>query len=799
MNSVLFDVRFAVRSLRRRPVFAAVAIATIAIAIGAVTAIYSIVDGVLFRSLPFHDSGRIVAVWQTDSVSRGQPLLAAGWDRAPLDYTGFLVWRDQQTSFDGVGVWTSFESLIPGAHGPELVDGLRVSPGLFELLGVHPVLGRTFLPGEDVLGGPHVTMVSYETWQSRFGGRGDVIGSSISLWDLPFTIVGVLPRGFTLERGKPGAPYWIPAGQDQGDVGANNHSFQGIGRLKHGVTIEQATMETARLLGSGQTGTRSGARIEGFVRDETRDVRAPLFILLGAVALLLAIACVNVATLLLGEAMTRDVEMSARVALGASRGRIVRQLLTESLLLSAAGATVGALLAWWGTKAMVALAPPGIPGIGLATVDGRVLAVTVASAAVTGVLFGLAPALTLSESSPATLLRAGRTVRGRGGLQRAMIAVEVALSVVLLVGTGLLTRSLDKLSVVDAGFRPDHLLDVRLALDAYREAGHMRAFYMNAFSELSSLPGVVGVTGMSNSAFSGGHSSSMLLLPGESDASIREHRHEVRQHIVGDNFFATMGIAVLAGRPFTGEDRSGGPLVAVLSESAARRDFPTESAIGKRVKFHEEWYDVAGIVRDVKVTSLSGRDEPTIYTPFSQHPQRMDLVVRTSADPAPMARSVRDALQRVAPEVAITAIDDVPSLIRRSFSEERFRAALMTLFACIAATLAAIGMYGVTSRAVARRAREVGIRIALGATTRSVVAMIVNQTLIGVAAGALAGAGAALLASRVLVPYLFGVTARDPMTYGVILGLVAIVSVLASWWPAQRAGRVEPASVLRAD
>ena len=800
MDSVLSDIRFALRSLRRRPTFATVAIATIALSIGAATAIYGVVDGVLFRSLPFRDSGRLLSVWQTDPGRRAQPLLASGWDRAPLDYTAFLVWRAKQTSFDGVGVWSGFRALLAGARGPEQIIGSRVSPGLFELLGVHPILGRSFLPGEDVVGGPRVTMLSYETWQSRFGGRRDVVGSMVAFDDDPYQIIGVLPRGFTLERGKPGAPFWIPAGQEEGDVGKHNRSFLAIAKLRPGVTVEQATTETAQLLNSIDPGTEHGARVTDFVREETRDVRAPLFILLGAVGLLLLIACVNIATLLLGEAATRDVEMSARLALGATRGRIVRQLLTESLILSGVGAALGVLLAWWGTKAIVALAPPKIPGIQTATVDGRVLVVTLAAATVTGILFGLAPALALAETSPASLLRAGQTIRGRGRLQRAMISVEVALSVVLLVGAGLLTRSLDKLSVVDPGFRTDHLLSVRLTMgDAHRETSRVESFYMDALTRLAALPGVAGVAGVSSAPFVGGTSSSPLLLPGEGDAEMRARKHEVRQHVVTGNYFATMGIAVLAGRPFTGDDRADASPVAIISESAARRDFPSESAIGKVVKYQGAWREIVGIVRDTKSTRLSTADQPTIYTPFSQRPSEMDLVVRTAGDPAAMTQPVREALRRAAPDVAITSADVVPSLIRRSFAEERFRTALIVLFACIAATLAAVGMYGVTSRAVARRTREVGIRVALGATARSVVAMIVRQTLLGVAVGAGAGAAAAFVASRVLAPYLFGITPHDPATYGVIFGVLAAVSLAASWWPAQRAGRVEPAMVLRGE
>ncbi|MGE5101715.1 MAG: ABC transporter permease, partial [Deltaproteobacteria bacterium] len=758
METVLFDLRFAARSLRRRPTFAAIAIATIALSIGAATSIYSVVDGVLFRSLPYHDARRLVAVWQTDSVRKKQAILSAFWDRTPLDYTDFITWRAKQTSFDGVGVWTGFGAMIPGAHGPEQVIGTRVSPGLLELLGIRPLIGRTFLPGEDVIGGPRVTMASYDTWMSRFGGRRDVVGSFIRFDDTSYEIIGVLPRGFTLERGQPAAPFWIPAGQREGDIGHHNRGFHAIGRLKTGVTIEQASTETRQLLNASDPAVNRGIRISDFVRDETREVRAPLLILLGAVGLLVLIACVNIATLLLGEAAARDVEMSARVALGATRGRIIRQLLTESLLLAGVGAAIGVLLAWWGTKAIVALAPARIPGILTAAVDGRVLVVTLAMATVTGVLFGLAPALMLAESGPATLLRSTQTVRGRGRLQRVMIAAELALSVVLLVGAALLSRSLEKVSAVDPGFRSDHLLAVRLSFaNPSRDTAALRAFYTESMARLAAVPGVVGVTAASNVPFTGGSSSSPYLLPGEGDAERQAHKHEVQQRVIASNYFSTMGIPVIAGRSFGAADRSDATPVAIISEAAARRDFPNESAIGKRVNYQGAWREIVGVVRDVKFSRLSAEDQPAIYTPISQRLNVLDLVVRTTGEPAAMSATVRKVVQSTGPTVAITGVDVVGSLIRSSFGEERFRTALIALFGAIAAILAGVGMYGVTARAVARRTREVGIRVALGATTASVTRMIVRHTLVGVAFGIVFGGLSAVLVSRVLAPFLFGV------------------------------------------
>jgi putative ABC transport system permease protein len=800
VDSVLLDLRFAVRSLRRRPTFAAIAIATIALSIGAATSIYGVVDGVLFRSLPYHDARRLVAIWQTDPDRKKNAILAANWDRVPLDYTDFITWRARQTSFDAVGVWSGFGAMVPGAQGPEQLNGARVSPGLLEMLGVRPVVGRTFLPGEDVIGGPRVTMLSYETWVARYGARDDVVGTFVRFDDTPYEIIGVLPRGFTLERGKPGAPYWIPTGQREGDVGQRNRSFHAIGRLKRGVTIEQASVETRQLLNANDPSVDRGIRISDFVRDETRDVRAPLLILLGAVGLLVLISCVNIATLLLGEAATRDIEMSARIALGATRWRIVRQLLTESVLLSTIGAAIGAVLAWWGTRAIVALAPAKIPGILGATVDWRVLSVTLTMATVTGVLFGLAPALTLAESGPATLLRSGQTVRGRGTLQRAMIATELALSVVLLVGAALFSRSLKTLSVVDPGFRADHLLAIRLSFaNPWRDTVALRAFYDDALSRLGALPGVVGVTAASNMPFGGGSSSSPYLLIGEGDAERKAHKHEVQQRVIEANYFATMGIPLIAGRIFAASDRTDVTPVAIISEAAARRDFPNESAIGKRVNYQGSWRTIVGIVHDVKYSRLSASDQPSIYTPISQRVSVLDIIVRTKSDPAAMTSTLREVVHNVGPTIAITGVESMEALIQRSFGEERFRTALIALFGVIAAVLSAVGMYGVTARAVARRTREVGIRVALGATSSSVIQMIVRGTLSGVSMGIVVGTFGALAVGRLLTPYLYGVTTHDPVAYVGALGLLAGVAVTASWLPARRAGSVEPAVVLRGE
>jgi predicted permease len=801
MRALLADLRFAVRSLRRRPTFTAVALATIALAIGAATTIYGVVDGVLFRSLPYRDGDRILSVWQTDATRKTRMLLAASWDQMTLDYTDFIAWRARQTSFSAVGVWSRFRRVLTTPGGFEQVDGTRVSPGLFELLGVRPVLGRTFLPGEDVPNGPHVAMLSYETWQTRFGGRRDVIGRALQFDDGPYEIVGVLPPRATLVRGEPGAPFWIPAGQAVGDIGKHNHSFLAVGRLRPGVSAAQAALEAEQLLGAGDPGSHRGARVTDFVRDETRTVRAPLLLLLGAVGLLLLVACVNVATLLLGEAAHRGAEMSARVAIGASRTRLVRQLLTESALLSGAGAALGALLALWGTKAIVALAPARIPGLGGVHVDARVLGVSFLAAAAAALLFGIVPALTLADAGPAALLRAGHVADGRGRLQRTLIAVELALSMVLLVGAGLLARSLQALSSVDPGFRAEGVLTAAVTMRGkyWEDTLRLRAFQERVVPRVRAIPGVTAVSMTTSPPFSGRSSSSPVLLPGEGDAERGAHKHELEQRTVAPNYFATLGIPLLAGRAFTDADRAGAPLVAVISEAAARRDFPTESALGKQVLWQGAWRTIVGVVADVKVSTLAGEARPSIYVPLAQDVDLPDLVLRTQGDPSSVATAVRAAVREVDPTFLAADAESMTARVRRSFAEERFRTALVLLFGAMALVLSAVGTYGVTARAVGRRTREVGIRLAVGAPARSVVALVVTGTLRGVVVGVAAGTVGALAASRLLAPYLYAVTPHDPATYAAIVGFLAAVSVLASWIPARRAGRVAPASVLRGD
>jgi putative ABC transport system permease protein len=807
MSHVRQDIVFALRALRRRRAFAAIAITTIALGIGAATAIYSVVDGVVFRPLAFNEPGRLVAVWQTYPQWRQEPILVGMWDHIPLSIPEFRDWHAAQTVFSEVGIWADRRSMTLGdADRPEVVPVTETSASLLSVLDLSPALGRYFTQQEDVLGGPPVAMVTYESWVNRYQRDPNIVGHGVRLDDHPYTVIGVLPKGLNLSRTTSASGpsvFWTPVGQDSGDANQRgNHSYRGLARLKPGVTLKAATQETDRILRGAITPDKRGVRLEAWQDDQTRDVRKPLFVLLGAVGLLLLIACINVAVLLLGEASAREPEMAARIALGAGRRRIIAQLLTESVALAGVGAVAGTALAWAGTRVLVGLAPPRIPGIAGVGMDLRVLGFALGAALGTGVLFGLAPALALARSSPSHVFRggSGQSAGGRGRLQRVLVAAELALSLMLLVGAALLSRSLNRLTAVDPGFRTDHLLSVNVALPRARfgDDAVARTFYRRAADRLAALPGVSGVTAISTVPFSGGNSSSSIEIEGRPLAP-DERRPEAQQRTIFPNYFQVMGIPLLAGRAFNDTDREGAPLVLIVSRSLARRDFPNESPIGKRLRFQGEWRAIVGVVADTKYSSLSSDDQATLYAPAEQRATRPGFLVRTTVEPASLTAAIRAALHDVEPGAPFLRADRMTDMLARSFAEERFRAMLVVLFGLVAGVLAAVGMYGVTSRAVSRRTHEMGIRVALGASAANVTTLMVRFTLTGVAIGIAFGLAGALAASRALAPFLFGITANDRASYLAAIAVLGAVSVVATWLPARRAARVEPAMILRGE
>ena len=800
---MLADLRFALRTLGRRRAFFGIAVTTLALGIGAATSIFSVVDGVIFRPLPFSEPDKLVAVWQTYPDWLKEPILASLWDKITFSVPEYRDWRAQQTSFEDVALYSQNQMLLNGRDGPELVPALQASASLLPVLRVRPVLGRGFLPGEDVPGGPAVALVSYEAWTSRYGADSTVIGKIAPFDTKSYEIVGVLPPRLSLRRSSAPPPqFWIPL-QDSSDAAARDqHSYYGIGRLKAGVPEERAALEVVRIVNAPTPERRSGARVTPLQIEQTRDVRKPLIVLLAAVALLLLIACVNIATLLLGEVASREQEMATRVALGAARTRLLRQLLTESLALAAIGGALGTALAFGGTRVLVALAPARIPGMADVRTDIRVLTVALGAAVLTGLLFGLAPALTLSRSGPASLVRsgAGQSVRGRGRLQHIFVALQLALSVVLLVGAGLMSQSFARLTAVDPGFDVDRLLTVRTVLPVgmARDSAARLDYHAQAMARLAATPGVVAVAGATLIPFTTNYSSTTVEVERLAGPQTGRER-ETQQRTVTPSYFQTLGIPLRAGRLFTSQDRPGAPNVVIVSEAMAHRDWPNESPIGRRVKYRGAWRTVVGIVGDIRFRSLSSDAEATLYAPYPQLGHGLAFLVRTRGDAAAAGPVVRAALGSVNGTVPVTSMDAMSDLVARSFAEERYRTVLIGMFGVLAVVLAAVGMYGVTSRAVSRRTREVGIRMALGASARSVSGLIVWQTLAGVAVGVVAGIAGSLAVARLLAPFLFGVRPSDPATYAAILSFLAIVSVVASWIPARKAGRVAPAVVLRSE
>jgi predicted permease len=801
MSSLIRDVHFALRTLRRRPAFTAVAVVTLGLGIGATTAIFSVVDTVLLRPLPFRESESLVAVNRTYPEWRNDDILRRDWDRIAFSYPKFKEWQAAQSTFVGAGAWGSWFATIGGGDRPELLTGLRVSPSLLPLLGVEPVLGRVFLPDEGLPSAPRLVLISFEMWASRFGGDRGVVGRSVQLDETPYTIIGVLPPLTNLAgRGDPPA-VWIAAGVQRSDQSADNNQFRVVGRLKPGVSLRQAEIETERLVRGDEDPAKLGARLAFWQREQTRAARTPLLILLGAAGLLLAIACGNVAMLLLGEAASREHEMASRLALGAGRGRLVRQLLTESIVLACFGAALGSGLAFAGTRALVALAPTQIPRLYEVATDLRVLGVSLAGAIATGVLFGAAPALSLASASPAALLSGGsRTVsRRRGRLQRALVAMELALCLVLLVGAGLLARSLTLLTAMDPGFRAENLLVVKLSLPRarYADSARVREFYRIALERIAAVPGVERASASSGAPFDLSSSSTSIEIEGQrpaGDAKLPETEFRVAM----PGYLETVGIPLLAGRTLDAGDRGGAPRVAVVNASLARRSWPNESAIGKRLRYDDEWHTVVGVAGDIRNAGLDAEPQAMVYVSgLQERATGQRLVIRTAARPEAFAPTVRRIIAGIDPGVPVTAVDGMPSLVSRSVAEPRYRTALITLFGVVAAVLATVGVYGVTARAVSQQSREIGIRMALGSSGGAVIRLFMTRTMGAVAAGIGFGLIGAFAVSRLLAPYLFGIAPADPATFGGVLALLTVVGLGASWVPARIASRTNPAIVLR--
>ena len=801
MRAAVYDLRFAIRALARRPIYAAMVTLTLALGIGAATTMYSVVDGVLLKPLPYAGADRLTMVFRTFPKWRDHEGLRTRWESIWFSYPAFRDWRSRQTAFENVAAWANATRTLASAEGAEQIAVARTSSALLDVLGARPALGRFFLPGEDAPPGVRVAMISHEAWLTRFGGRRDVIGRAIMLDGDPYEIVGVLPPGVDLtNRGRP-QPVWIPAGGAPSDVRAGSTEFLVLGRLRTGTSLSQASDETRRLVAESSPPDPVGARLALWRDELTRTVQRPLYLLLGASVVLLLLACVNASTLMLGESSSRSAEFATRIALGAGRARVARQVLIEGLVASMGAVALGALAAGVGLRLLVALAPSNIPRLAQAHVDVRVLAVACVAGVASATIASLAPSVALSFASPGDLLGGGRsTRRGEQWTLRGLITVQVALSCLLFVGAALLGQTVRRLDAVDPGFQSDHLTLIGLGVTGSRytaTGSATTAFFEQVAQRLSAIPGVERAVVGSAVPFSGGGSSSGIVVEGQTLPPGVTTIDSRRSHVL-PGFIETLGLQLLAGRTIDDRDRAGALPVAVVNATLAQRFWPGGSALGKRVKFNDEWLTIVGVVSDVKHTTLTDTTRITLYLPaLQQNTPYLMLLVRGRLNADQLAPAIRRAVAAIDPAVPVTRVDAVPELVSQSFAGERFRAVLITMFAALAGALAAIGIYGVTARAVVRQRREIGIRMALGSPMWRVSGLLLGRTGVAVALGIGAGLAGAVATAKLLSPYLFGTDPVDPFLYAASASVLAATALVAAWLPTRSASHADPAVVLR--
>ncbi|HZM88367.1 MAG TPA: ABC transporter permease [Blastocatellia bacterium] len=807
---MLSDLRFALRMLLKNPGFTFVAVLTMALGIGANTAIFSVVNAVLLNPLPFPQPERLIRIYGH--------FFATGQDNMSASVLEFTDYRDQTQSFEQIAAYDDFSAnLTPAGGEPERVEALFVTPELFSVLKVTPQAGRAFLPEEAQDGHDDVVLISDELWRRGFGANPNIVGEKVIVNGRNNTVVGIMPPGFSFpQRTALWKPLWFPADQyDQQRRG--NRGLDVIGRLRPSVSlpIAQAEMDHLAAQLTEQYPRNYESRgwsisVVPLLDDYVGNARTGLLVLLGAVAFVMLIACANVANLSLTRATARRQEIAVRLALGASRFRVTRQLLTESVLLAVVGGAAGLLLATWGAGLLLRFAPGDLPRIQEVRLDGRVLAFTFAVSLITGILFGLIPALAASNPDlNETLKEGGRS--GTGGAKRqrmrsAFVIAEITLALVLMVGAGLLLKSFRRLQQVDPGFNPDGVLTMRMMLpfEIYQKPPQRAAFYKTLLERIETTPGVEAVSAASIVPLMQGGSSA--TVSGENSAvGPTDLPVEAELRWVTPDYFTSIGTSLLSGRSFTEDDVSGAPLVAVIDESFAQRHYPNDNPIGKRIKRGKldstrPWLTIVGVVRHIQSRRLDATSGVQVYLPFYQDPTayNMSLVVRTSQpDPLLLSGTLRSVIQSLDNNQPVYDVYSLRQIVGDSMAQRRFSMLLMGLFASVALVLAAVGIYGVMSYSVAQRTHEIGIRIAVGAQTSDVLKLVIRHgmklTFIGLAIGLTAALGL----TRLLETLLFGISASDWVTYAEIATLLTAVAFLACYVPARRASQVDPMIALR--
>ena len=797
MEALLQDLRFGARMLAKAPNFTLIAVLTLALGIGANITIFSVVNAVLLRPLPYPEADRLVYLWSEAPMQNIRERASA--------YANFSEWRNQNKSFEDLAVFDPTVVTLTGADEPEQVMSIRASANLFSLLGVPPLLGRTFTADEEQQKA-RVVVLSHGLWQRRFGASPDILGQTLEIDGVSSQVIGVMPESFLPSReNRIWEPHTLFPDWEAQKARRGTGSWQVVGRLKPQVSLAQAQTEMSaiaqRLEQAYPDANKGlGVNLVPFQLQFTgSNVRLALWMLFGSVVLVLLIACTNVANLLLARGIAREREMAIRLALGAGRLRLIRQLLTESALLALLAGAVGLFIASWGIQALLSFIPPNLPHLESVKIDAKALAFTSVVALLTSLLFGLAPALKISQTQPGAALK-----EGRSAMRGLLLITEFSLAALLLVGAGLLLRSFSRLQAVDPGFDPAQVLLMQLTPARNSTADQWRVFYQQVSERIAALPGVE-AAGLTKEIVISGNPDELITIEGASADNSATARIPFRRDVISEGLFQTLRVPLRKGRFFNAQDNQAAVRVTIINETMARRFWPGEEALGKRFKLgpaqlDNPWLTVIGVVGDMRRQGLERQPIAQIFRPYLQSSERrLILLIRTTGEPTQLAPVVRNEIRTIDKTVLINGISTLESLLARNVAQRRFQTWLLTLFSALALLLAAVGVYGLIHQSVALSTREIGVRLALGAQPRDVLRLVIGQGM----SLALCGVGIGLLAAfgltRVLTGLLFGVTATDPTTFILAPLVLLLVALLACYLPARRATKVDPMLALRQD
>lgn len=804
MEFFLQDLRYSVRMLMKKPGFTVVVVAALALGIGANTAIFSVVNSILLRPLPYRDPSRLVMIWMDNK--------RMNVDQDIHSYPNYVDYRDQNQVFESMAAYSGVSLNLVGAAEPERVIGAAATASLFEVLGVEPQMGRVFTTEEEQIGRDKVVVLGYGLWQRRFGKDPNILGQNILVSDVSRTVIGVMPPSFKYPHKD--AEIWVPLAVDENRRASRGaFAYYAIGRLKPGISIDQARAEMGSIASNLERQYPEmldgyGVNLVPLHQQVTGKVKPALLVLLGTVAIVLLIACANVANLLLARAASREREIAIRTALGASRLRLIRQLLTESSLMALAGGAAGLMVAKWGLSVLVALSPEDIPRLDQIGIDGRVLGFTLLISLVTGLLFGLVPALHASKPDlNESLKESGRSATAgveRRRVRSALVVLEVALSLVLLIGAGLMIKSFSRLQKVDLGFNPDRLVSMNIQLSRTKYEGpKAAAFFRQLIERTEAISGVESAGAISAIFIDALPNSTNFTIEGRPPFPPSE-QIETPVDMVTPTYFRTMGIALLKGREFTEQDGLESQQVAMINDTFARRFWPGEDPIGRRFKFGDSgsnapWMTIVGVVGDMRRTGLDVDVRCETFLPYTQRRfvGFLSLVVRAKSDPGTIATAVRDQIWALDPNQPVSHVRTMDQLLEGMMAQRRLNMILFALFGGVALVLAAVGVYGVISYSVTQRTHEIGIRMALGADRADVLRLIVLNGMTLVIVGVAIGLVAAAVLTRLMTTLLFGVSATDPITFAAISGILLGVALAACFVPALKAIRVDPMIALR--